>query len=169
MKQLMTFLAALCLSVTAFAQNQLSGTVKDEFGEPIMAVSVFVQGSTNYVTTDLDGNYSITVKNGDSIEFSFLGKQTEVVKYNGQSKLNVVLKDDNTVLEDVVVVGYGTQKRQSITGAVSKVDGDQLLKAPTQNVSNMLGGFNKRTVAKDTLEPYRLYRNSGSFRGARFL
>lgn len=146
----MTFLAALCLSVTAFAQNQLSGTVKDEFGEPIMAVSVFVQGSTNYVTTDLDGNYSITVKNGDSIEFSFLGKQTEVVKYNGQSKLNVVLKDDNTVLEDVVVVGYGTQKRQSITGAVSKVDGDQLLKAPTQNVSNMLGGTVPGVVAYQT-------------------
>lgn len=150
MKQLMTFLAAFCLSITAFAQSQLSGTVKDEFGEPIMAVSVFVQGSNNYVTTDLDGNYSITVKNGDVLEFSFLGKQTYTVKVNGQQKLNVVLKDDNTVLDDVVVVGYGTQKRQSITGAVSKVDGDKLLKAPTQNVSNMLGGVVPGVVAYQT-------------------
>ena len=146
----MTFLAALCLSITAFAQSQLSGNVKDEFGEPIMAVSVFVQGSTNYVTTDLDGNYSITVDKGDVLEFSFLGKKSHIVTYTGQQKLNVVLRDDNTVLEDVVVVGYGTQKRQSITGAVSKVDGEQLLKTPTQNVSNMLGGVVPGVVAYQT-------------------
>lgn len=150
MKRFLTFLAALCLSISAFAQTQLSGTVKDEFGEPIMAVSVFVQGSTNYVTTDLDGNYTITVKKGDVIEYSFLGKKTHTVTYSGQQRLNVVLSDDNTVLEDVVVVGYGTQKRQSITGAVSKVDGEKLLKAPTQNVSNMLGGVVPGVVAYQT-------------------
>ena len=142
--------AMLCVCLSAYAQSQLSGTVKDEFGEPIMAVSIFVQGSTNLVTTDLDGNYTITVKNGDVLEYSFLGKKPHIVTYNGQSKLNVVLSDDNTVLEDVVVVGYGTQKRQSITGAVSKVDGDALLKAPTQNVSNMLGGTVPGVIAYQT-------------------
>ncbi|MBQ8838763.1 MAG: TonB-dependent receptor [Bacteroidales bacterium] len=132
------------------AQSQLSGTVKDEFGEPIMAVSVFVPGTNNFVTTDLDGNYTITVKSGDVLEFSFLGKKTYNTTYKGGARLNVVLYDDNTVLDDVVVVGYGTQKRQSITGAVSKVDGDKLLKAPTQNVSNMLGGVVPGVVAYQT-------------------
>lgn len=151
MKQLlMTCLAVLCLSLPAFAQSQLSGNVKDEYGEPIMAVSILVQGSNNYVTTDLDGNYTITVKKGDVLEYSFLGKKTQLITYNGQQKLNVVLSDDLTVLEDVVVVGYGTQKRQSITGAVSKVDGETLLKAPTQNVSNMLGGTVAGVVAYQT-------------------
>lgn len=142
--------AMLCVCLSAYAQSQLSGTVKDEFGEPIMAVSIFVQGSTNLVTTDLDGNYTITVKKGDVIEYSFLGKKSYVVTYNGQQRLNVVLQDDNTVLADVVVVGYGTQKRQSITGAVSKVDGEDLLKTPTQNVSNMLGGTVPGVVAYQT-------------------
>lgn len=142
--------AMLCVCLSAYAQSQLSGTVKDEFGEPIMAVSIFVQGSNNLVTTDLDGNYTITVKKGDVIEYSFLGKKSHVVTYNGQQRLNVVLSDDNTVLADVVVVGYGTQKRQSITGAVSKVDGEDLLKAPTQNVSNMLGGTVPGVVAYQT-------------------
>lgn len=147
---LMACAAMLCVCLSAYAQSQLSGTVKDEFGEPIMAVSIFVQGSDNLVTTDLDGNYTITVKKGDVIEYSFLGKKSHVVTYNGQSRLNVVLSDDNTVLADVVVVGYGTQKRQSITGAVSKVDGEDLLKTPTQNVSNMLGGTVPGVVAYQT-------------------
>lgn len=150
MKQFLTCLAAMCIAFTAFAQSQLSGTVKDEFGEPIVAVSVFVQGSNNLVTTDLDGNYAIIVNEGDVIEYSFLGKKPHIVTYQGGAKLNVVLKDDNTVLDDVVVVGYGTQKRQSITGAVSKVDGDKLLKAPTQNVSNMLGGVVPGVVSYQT-------------------
>lgn len=151
MKQLLlTCLATLCLSISAFAQTTLTGNVKDEYGEPIMAVAVFVQGTDNYVTTDLDGNFSIAVNKGDKLEFSFLGKKPYVLNYTGQSKLNVVLSDDNTVLEDVVVIGYGTQKRQSITGAVSKIDGDKLVKAPTQNVSNMLGGTVPGVVAYQT-------------------
>lgn len=150
MKRLLTCLATLLVALSAFAQQQLTGNVKDEFGEPMMAVSVFVQGSDNLVTTDLDGNYSITVKNGDVIEYSFLGKKSHVVTYKGGARLNVVLYDDHTVLEDVVVVGYGTQKRQSITGAVSKVDGDDIIKAPTQNVSNMLGGVVPGVISYQT-------------------
>lgn len=83
MKRLLTCLATLLVALSAFAQQQLTGNVKDEFGEPMMAVSVFVQGSDNLVTTDLDGNYSITVKNGDVIEYSFLGKKSHVVTYKG--------------------------------------------------------------------------------------
>lgn len=136
----LSVLVMMCLAVPVWAQTQIAGTVTDEQGEPLFAVSVMVVGTHNLVATDLDGKFLISVNPGDKIEFSYLGKKTETIEYRNQKRLNVVMLDDRTVLDDVVVVGYGTQKRQSITGAISKVEGKELLKAPTQNITNMLGG-----------------------------
>ena len=140
-KAFLFLLLPFCVSAIASAQDSVTGTVLDEYGEPVVAATVNVDGTQRYATTDIDGHYSIDgLQEGNLLIFDFLGKKTEKIAYKGQRTVNVTLYDDMTVLEDVVVVGYGTQKRQSITGAVSKVSGEELLKAPTQDISNMLGG-----------------------------
>ena len=135
-------LAALLAVFTcfeAFAQN-VTGTVTDEEGEPLVAVTVMIKGTRNMVMTGSDGRYTIAAKQGDVLEFSMIGMKTLTLRVGSGQRLDAVLETDSTMLEDVVVIGYGTQKRQSITGAISKVDGDKLAKAPAQSVTNMLGG-----------------------------
>ena len=141
LKSVMISLFVFCTSFSMYAQSPVKGVVTDEQGEPVFAASVFIEGSQNMVASDLDGKYVIeNVENGDVIVFDYLGKKSVKIVYSGQSEIDVVMYEDRTVLDDVVVVGYGTQKRQSITGAVSKVDGGELLRLPNQNLSNMLGG-----------------------------
>lgn len=132
-------LALLLGGVSAWAQN-VRGRVTDTSGEPIPGASVLVSGTRNGVITDAGGNYTIAAKAGDVLEFSCIGMKTESVKVGNRSTLNVVLEDDTSILDEAVVVGYGTQKRESITGAVSQVAGDKLAKAPAQTVTNMMGG-----------------------------
>ena len=135
-------LAALLAVFTcfqAFAQS-VSGTVTDTDGEPLVAASVMVVGTRNIVMTGSDGHYVINAKQGDVLEFSMIGMKTLRQKVGNSPRMDVVLESDYNLLDDVVVIGYGTQKRQSITGAISKVDGDKLAKAPAQSVTNMLGG-----------------------------
>lgn len=139
-KIFLTIAISALATVCAFAQTQLRGRVVDEDGAALPGTAVIVKGTNEYTVVDADGNYSLSVNKGSTLEFSLLGKKTEIIRYNGQSRLDVVLKEDQTMLEDVVVVGYGTQKRQSITGAISKIDGEKLAKAPVQNITNMMGG-----------------------------
>ncbi len=137
--------AALLVNVTfAFAQTTLTGTVSDAMGQPLPGVTVAVLdggGSPkNGDITSLEGTYRVSVAPGETIEFYFLG-YTKVTKvYNGQKTLDVVLEEDNLFLDDAVVVGYGQQKKSSITSAVSAIKGDELLKAPATNVSQVLAG-----------------------------
>ncbi len=137
--RLFAALVAVFACFPAFAQS-VTGVVTDTEGEPVVAASVLVTGTRNLVMTASDGRYSISAKEGDVLEFSMIGKKTLTARVGRSLRVDVVLEDDMTMLEDVVVIGYGTQKRQSITGAVSKVDGDKLAKAPAQSVTNMLGG-----------------------------
>ena len=117
------------------------GTVKDATGEPIVGASVVVKGTTNGVITDLDGNFSLqNVKKGDLISISFIGFVTQDVKWDGQS-LNVTLEEDIQTLEEVVVVGYGSQKKANLTGAVSSVKMSETLgNRPISNVTAALQG-----------------------------
>ncbi|MBR1574316.1 MAG: TonB-dependent receptor [Bacteroidales bacterium] len=133
-------LIAVFTCFQVFAQSTVTGIVTDAEGEPLVAAGVQVVGTKNLVMTASDGRYSIKAQKGDVLEFTMIGKKTQTVTYNGQARVNVILEDDVNLLEDVVVIGYGTQKRQSITGAISKVDGDKLAKAPAQNVTNLMGG-----------------------------
>ncbi len=137
-------LSALVLSfavtLQVFAQNGISGKVVDEEANPLEAVTVMVKGTKTFAITVSDGSYFIPAKKGDILEFSLLGMKTKTVTVSGNGPVNVTLETDRTMLEDVVVVGYGTQKRQSITGAISKVNGEALAKAPAQNLTNMMGG-----------------------------
>ena len=117
-----------------------TGVVKDAAGEPIIGASVVVSGTTNGTLTGIDGDFSFgNVKNGDVIEISYVGYKTQKVTWNGKA-LVVTLKEDTELLEEVVVVGYGTQKKTNLTGSVSMVDSDVLESRPVQNVGQALQG-----------------------------
>lgn len=117
-----------------------SGVVKDALGETVIGASVMVKGTTNGTITDFDGNFSLSnVKKGDIIVVSFVGYKTQEVAWNGQS-LNIVLKDDAQALEEVVVVGYGSQKKVNLTGSVSQVKGEVLESRPVANAAQALQG-----------------------------
>ena len=118
-----------------------AGVVKDAMGEAIIGASVVVKGTTNGTITDFDGNFSISgVKKGDVIQISFVGYQTQEIVWDGKP-LNVILKDDTQALEEVVVVGFGSQKKADLTGAVSQVKMDEVLgDRPVINATAALQG-----------------------------
>ena len=123
--------------LTGFAQNAVKGTVKDKTGEPLIGVSV-TYGSGQGTVTDIDGNFSVNVPSGSTIKFSYVGYKPQSVKASGN--MSITLEEDNTTLEDVVVVGYGTMKRRDLTGAVASVTGDKLAANPVATVSEALQG-----------------------------
>jgi Outer membrane receptor for ferrienterochelin and colicins len=115
--------------------------VKDATGESVIGASVVVKGTTNGTITDFDGNFSLDgIKKGDVIVISYVGYQTQEIKWNG-SPLNVILKEDSKTLSEVVVVGYGTQKKANLSGSVAMVDSKELENRPIQNVSSGLQGL----------------------------
>ena len=132
------FIAFMC-TLSCFAQNVIKGSVSDGGGEPLPGVSVAVKGTTSGTITDMDGKFSINARNNDVLIFSYVGMNTQDIKVNGQHFISVTMKDDVASLDEVVVVGYGTQKRGSITGAISTVSDKELLKAPTMSISNVVG------------------------------
>ena len=139
---LLGILALFCLMPTmVFAQNlTVEGTVLDESGEPLIGVSVLVQGQGTGGITDIDGHFRIqNVKQGTKLEFSYVGYLTQVQVVKGRS-MSITMQPDTKTLEEVVVIAYGQQKKVTITGAVSAVGGDELLKAPVANVANALQG-----------------------------
>ena len=116
---------ALLLSVMcfmAYAQKTVTGTVKDATGEPMIGVSVLVEGTTNGAVTDLDGNFTIQkVPNSGVLKFSYVGFKDQKVSVSGKSNINVVLQEDAMGLDEVVVVGYGTMKKKDLTGSVASI------------------------------------------------
>lgn len=117
------------------------GVVKDAAGEAIIGASVVVKGTTNGSITDFDGNFELSgVKKGAILQVSYVGYITQEVKYNGQA-LNVILKEDNMNLEEVVVVGYGTQKKANLTGSVANVNNKLIESRPITSVSAGLQGL----------------------------
>lgn len=120
--------------------DKATGTIEDEMG-PITGASVVVKGTTNGTVTDMDGKFTLSnVKKGDVIQISFIGYITQEVKYTGQSTIKVQLKEDTQTLDEVVVVGFGTQKKVNLTGSVSMVNAEVIESRPVQNVSQALQG-----------------------------
>ena len=139
-KFLFTFVMALMVTMTAFAQKRtFTGTVVDSNGEPLIGASVVQKGTTNGDITDIDGNYSVQVDAGSTLVFSYVGYETkELAAADG---LRVTLKDDSKMMDDVVVIGYGTQKKSVVTAAIAKVSADDLEgKAPVR-IDNALKGL----------------------------
>lgn len=139
----MTLLILLSLiPYLGFAQNvNVKGTVYDETGIPAMGVNVVKKGTTEGTVTDLDGNFEMSVKRGDVLVFSYIGYSTQEITYNGQTSLEVRLAEDSEVLEEIVVVGYGTQKRKDVIGSVESVNTSELQKSKTSNAMNALQGM----------------------------
>lgn len=117
------------------------GIVKDAAGESVIGASVVVKGTTNGTITDFDGNFTLNeVKRGAVIVISYVGYQTQEIKWNG-GPLNAILKEDSKTLSEVVVVGYGVQKKANLSGSVAMVDSKELENRPIQNVSSGLQGL----------------------------
>lgn len=116
------------VSVAAYAQGKtVSGKVIDESGEPMIGVTVMVKGTSNGTSTDLDGAFAVrNVADNATLVFSYVGCVSQEVKVAGKSTINVTLREDSNVLDDLVVVGYGTQKKSDVTGAVSHIGADEL-------------------------------------------
>lgn len=142
MRRKTILMLALCfLTGYAFAQRTVTGTVTDtESGTPLPGVNVIEKGTTNGVSTDIDGNYSITVGSDASLQFTYIGFQTQEVEVNAQTTINIALVTDAETLEEVVVIGYGVQRKKDLTGSVSQVGGDELQNLPAARVDNMLQG-----------------------------
>ncbi|WP_455621622.1 SusC/RagA family TonB-linked outer membrane protein [Parabacteroides sp.] len=121
-------------------QGSLKGTVNDSFG-PVAGASIVVKGTTNGTVTDMNGNFVLDVNKGDVIQISFIGYLTQEIKYNGEASLNIELKEDTQKLEEVVVVGYGTQQKANLSGAVAQLDSKELTSRPISNVSTGLQGM----------------------------
>lgn len=132
-------LITLSFGVTlAAADLQIKGLVTDSHDEPLIGVSVMLEGTTVGTATDVDGNFVLTVPEDGMIVFSYIGYQT--VKLKAQSDMIVVMREDNQQLDEVVVVGYGSQKKVNLTGAVASVDGDELTTRVAPNASSLLQG-----------------------------
>ncbi|MDX1279558.1 TonB-dependent receptor plug domain-containing protein, partial [Oceanihabitans sediminis] len=121
-------------------QSPVTGVVLDETGMPIPGANVLEKGTTNGTVTDFDGNYSINVASDAVLVFSYIGYSNVEIAVNGQSTIDVSMETDVTALEEIVVVGYGTQRKQDLTGAVSVVKTDDLQKQPSGQVTNQLQG-----------------------------
>lgn len=120
---------------------KVRGVVKDETGEPVIGATVMEKGTTNNgVVTDLDGNYTIEIPADGMLAVSYIGCKDQDIKVNGREVINVNLADDNKVLEEVVVVGYGTQKKANLTGAVSMITADDINNRPVSNAAGALQG-----------------------------
>ena len=129
------------LTATTLQAAEVSGLVTDANGEPMIGVSVMVDGTTTGTITDFDGRYAITANSDAVLVFSYLGYRTQKIKVENRSTLNVQLVEDTKALEEVVVVGYGTQRKANLTGAVGTVSvEDQLDGRPITNVGNSLQG-----------------------------
>lgn len=149
MKQKSSFLKALGImllsvlfAMQANAQNlTVTGTVTDNLG-PVIGASIQVEGTSNGCITDIDGNYSLpNVPANSTLVFSYIGYQTQKVAVNGKTKIDVQLAEDSQLLQEVVVVGYGVQRKSDLTGAVASVKtADALKGTPTGNVSDALQG-----------------------------
>ena len=138
---LLTLLITCLVPLYSLAQTiQLTGTVTDTKGETLIGASVLEKGTTNGCITDIDGNFSLTVAPNATMVISYVGYVAQEVLLKGQKVLKVTLKDDAEMLDEVVVIGYGTMKKSDMTGAISSVDVDQLSSRATTNPAEALQG-----------------------------
>ena len=149
MNQTMRLLCRLCLLATFFvlappevlAQTIAKGQVFDSTNEPVIGATVVEKGNPKNATiTDFDGNFTLTLKNAKQVVISYVGLKANTVTINGSAPVKVMMEDDNTTLNDVVVIGYGSVRKKDLTGSVATVSGQDLVKVPVSNVSEALTG-----------------------------
>ncbi len=136
---MMLFLVS-CLSLSAWAQGTVKGTVVDENGEPVVGATVRVNGTQAGSITDLNGAFSVSASPQATLSISYVGFEPQQVRVAGRQQVNVVLKEDAATLKDVVVVGYGTMKKSDISGSVATVDQEAVMKRVPTNIGQALQG-----------------------------
>lgn len=139
MKKRVTLLIALLMASISYIYAQqltITGTVTDKgLGDPVIGATILVQGTTNGTVTDMDGKFSLDVSKGDILHISYIGYQPQTIKVDGVQKVYTIqLGEDTQALDEVVVVGFGTQKKVNLTGAVSTVDTKALESRPVAQV-----------------------------------
>ena len=136
----MALIGAFLLMVGTISAQTVKVTVTDETGEPVIGASVLEKGTQNGGITDIDGIFNITLKGSKQIVISYIGMKTQTVDGKGKTAVNVVLKDDATGLEEVVVIGYGSVRKKDITGSVATVNSEAIAAVPVSNASEALTG-----------------------------
>lgn len=138
--KILLILVSLSATLSMQAQTTVSGTVKNSKGEPLVGVSVFIKGTTTGEFTDMDGKFSLKSNVGATLVVSYIGYKSQEVNVNSRTNLQIVLEEERETLDEVVVVGYGTQRKSSLTASVSQIGGKELLVTPSTNISSILGG-----------------------------
>ncbi len=133
-------LLLLCIvPLWTFAQTiTVKGVVKDEAGEAIIGASVVEKGTTNGIITDFDGNFELRMPSNATLTISFVGYQTQEIPVEGKTTINVVLYEDTKILDEVVVIGYGTARQSDVTGSIASIRGDKIREVPATNVTYAL-------------------------------
>lgn len=136
------FLLLMAMSASAMSAQQISisGTVSDSTGEPLIGVSVTVVGTTDGTTTDFDGNYSISAGTKSTLRFTYIGYKTEDIEVNGRTKIDVRMTENSEMLDEVVVVGYGTMDKKELTSAISHISEKDFLSVSSLDPSMMIQG-----------------------------
>lgn len=132
--------AAPVVAVVQQKKNTVTGIVLDPTGMPVIGANIMVKGTTSGTITDMDGKFSLDVDKDVTLVISYIGFASQEIKVGNQTKLSISLKEDSEALDELVVVGYGTQRKGNLTGAVSSVKSEALVKAPIVNVTNALAG-----------------------------
>lgn len=151
MKRVLLSSALLLVSTLTFAQSKVSGTVKDANGEPLIGVSVMEVGTNNGAVTDINGNYTLNVKPVAKLKLSYIGFTSKTIKASGNSQ--IVLDEDNTALNEVVVVGYGTMRRKDVTSSITTVKAEDLNQGVFTDPGQMLQGKVPGLVVSSTADP----------------
>lgn len=121
MRTCLVVFISIFLPVIAFAQKAISGKVLDNLNEPIIGASVLEKGTTNGTITDIDGNFNLTVSENAVLAISYIGYASQEIAVSGRTDFKIILKEDSEQLDEVVVVGYGVQKKSSMTASVASV------------------------------------------------
>ena len=141
MKHLFLLLTLLSFSLTALAQQKVTGKVKDSSGEPVIGASVVVKGNNTMGTiTDFDGNFMLDVPTKSVLVISYIGYVTQEVPTAGKKSLEIILKEDTKTLDEVVVIGYGTQRKGDVTSSVASVKADNFVKGAVKDVGQLIQG-----------------------------
>ena len=141
MRKLLLIIAALLIgALSAFAQSTIKGQVVGEDGIPIEGLTVIIQGTAKGVVTDKEGKFSISCKNDDSLVFSMIGMEEQVIRVDNRKTINVVMRVQQTALDEVVVIAYGAEKKSDLTGSVAVVNMDKIKSDASVSVDQMLQG-----------------------------
>jgi TonB-linked SusC/RagA family outer membrane protein len=140
LKIITLFLCCFSL-VSAWSQSTITGKVTDESAEPLPGVSIIIKGTTHGDITDFDGNFKIKVKKGDVLRFLYLGFKEKQVTIGSQKVINIVMQSDAAVLDEIVIVGYGSQKKESVLGSISQVKAKEIVESGSANLTNALSGL----------------------------